>query len=164
MSFADVFLINWVPDIPQDLWRAVVALYFMYSFGYPVGNSAVLGCFSSLQKTGRQATAQSNFALMGSLARVIFPILSGVFESYVGSYSAFSLALFFSSLSVVCIAYLAQGIVYCTTVDSTESNRRIISALLNTKFFTFHQWMWIGFNLFCAVIAFITIIDEAALG
>ncbi|RYY82304.1 hypothetical protein EON63_13635 [archaeon] len=32
--------------------RFTSALFIVYGIGYPVGNSAVLGIFSSLQKTG----------------------------------------------------------------------------------------------------------------
>ena len=51
----------------------------------------VLGSFSTIQKAGRQAKAQGQFALMGSLARVVFPILSGIVEEYLEETAAFAL-------------------------------------------------------------------------
>lgn len=51
----------------------------------------VLGSFSTIQKAGRQAKAQGQFALMGSLARVVFPILSGLVEEYFEETAAFAL-------------------------------------------------------------------------
>eukprot|EP01039_Chlorochromonas_danica_P003407 gene3407-3733_t len=88
LGLAQLLAISWDisredSESPKSPWRFVVALYLVYALAYPVGNSAVLGIFSVLQKTGKQAKAQSLFAFMGSLARVICPIISGYMEQYV---------------------------------------------------------------------------------
>ena len=62
---------------------------YLVSSHPPMGQ--VLGSFSTIQKAGRQAKAQGQFALMGSLARVIFPILSGLVEQYCEETSSFAL-------------------------------------------------------------------------
>jgi hypothetical protein len=76
---------------PLQLQILVISLFLVYAFGYPVGNSAVLGCFSNIQKRGKQGRLQSHFALMGSLARVIFPLLTSYVERFIATiHSAFN--------------------------------------------------------------------------
>jgi len=63
---AQFLVINFGPDNKRSVLYTLAALSVDYGIGYPVSNSAVLGCFSKLQKSGRQGTAQSPFALMES--------------------------------------------------------------------------------------------------
>lgn len=86
----------------------------MYSFGYPIAKSAVLGSFSTIQKAGRQAKAQGQFALMGSLARVIMPVLSGYVEQYVEETGSYELVLLLMAISLMGVAYMNKRIQYFT--------------------------------------------------
>jgi MFS transporter, ceroid-lipofuscinosis neuronal protein 7 len=92
-------------------WKFVVAIFLLYSIGYPIGHTAVIGLFSKgeyfwfgvFQKAscfgqltainffyvtvvGRrpQGTLLGWFASAGSLARLIFPIMSGYVANYAG--------------------------------------------------------------------------------
>ncbi len=72
----------------------------------------VLGVFSSLQKAGKQAKAQSHFAFMGSLARVIMPIMTGVLKFHVDYSSAFSLVLILLAVAMAGVVLLYHEIVF----------------------------------------------------
>ena len=90
------------------LWRYVVGIFMIYGIGYPIGHTAVIGLFSkgkhncciiyfqrkmihdsdnafcSCAVVGRrpQGTLQGWFASAGSLARILFPIMSGYIARY----------------------------------------------------------------------------------
>jgi len=53
------------------------ALWLMYSTGYPIGHTAMLGAFSKLTKYGKQGLMMGMFVAAGSAARVWFPVLAG---------------------------------------------------------------------------------------
>eukprot|EP00981_Chlorochromonas_danica_P010431 scaffold3227_cov188-Ochromonas_danica.AAC.17 len=62
LGVAQLFAMSWSAlgeDVhsSKSMWRFVVALYLVYALAYPVGNSAVLGIFSILQKTGKQGAS-----------------------------------------------------------------------------------------------------------
>lgn len=102
------------------LWPIILSLYIVYGVGYPVANSAVLGVFSKLQKHGKQGFSQSLFAMAGSLARVIMPILSSYFETYVGAGTSFALVELIMLLSYFAIIYLQHGIQHYANVNNEE--------------------------------------------
>lgn len=56
--------------------------------------------------------AQGQFAFMGSLARVVIPVISGYFEQYVEESSSFSIVLIMMSISSVAIIALYHKILY----------------------------------------------------
>lgn len=112
MALVQISVVNWSPTEPTIVWRFLIPLVIVYGVAYPVGNSSVLGLFSMLQKKGRQAKAQGTFALMGSAARVLLPILSGYLETYGYPTSSFSLVMIMMSLSVVSIICLYWKIVF----------------------------------------------------
>ena len=110
LLFPFFFTIFQARDTPQ--WQYVLSMYFVYAFAYPISNSAVLGTFSSIQKAGKQAKAQGQFAMMGSLARVIFPIAASYLESEVEYSSAFAMVLMLLCLSIAGVVYLHHEIVF----------------------------------------------------
>lgn len=55
----------------------VVSIFLIYSVGYPIGHTAVIGMFSKIVGRRPQGYLQGWFASAGSLARMFFPILSG---------------------------------------------------------------------------------------
>ena len=117
MAISQILNINWGPPLSIPMWMYILSLYMMYAVAYPVGNSAVLGLFSVLQKTGKQAKMQSDFALMGSLARVIFPIICSYMEKFIEPTGSFGVVLILMSVSVVLVMLCHQRIVHFT-VDS----------------------------------------------
>lgn len=60
------------------LWQFYVSIVMMYSVGYPIGHTALLGVFSKIHKAGPQGLLLGFFGSAGSLARVFFPVLAGV--------------------------------------------------------------------------------------
>ncbi len=49
-----------------------------FDAGYPVGHTAVIGWFSKAMKSRPQGMLMGLFASAGSVARIVFPICSGV--------------------------------------------------------------------------------------
>jgi hypothetical protein len=74
----------------------------------------VLGSFSTIQKAGKQAKAQGQFALMGSFARVIMPVVSGYMEEYVEKTSSFSIVLIMMAISLIGISLNYNKIIFFT--------------------------------------------------
>ena len=68
---------------------------------FPVANTANLGLFSYSLKYGRQGASQGKFAMSASLARIIFPILSGALEQYFYSNTSFSIVLIMIVCSII---------------------------------------------------------------
>lgn len=147
MILSQAFVINWVPNLQQSVWQMIIALYCMYSFSYPISNSAVLGSFSKLQKSGKQSTIQSNFALMGSAARILFPIIAGYCEGYIGLNSSFNIVLIFAAISLLGITYWKEGIIYYTIGDWISSE-----PVIGAKTLSYKQWSMI----FVCLIAILT--------
>ncbi|GKY99592.1 hypothetical protein MPSEU_000913500 [Mayamaea pseudoterrestris] len=65
-------------------WIYVFAMLMIYSIGYPVGHTAVIGLFSKIVGRRPQGTLLGYFASAGSVARMLFPVMSG----YIARYSA----------------------------------------------------------------------------
>jgi len=63
------------PDLAKKTW--VAAIFLMYSIGYPIGHTAVIGWFSKAMGKRPQGFLMGLFASAGSVARVGFPIMTG---------------------------------------------------------------------------------------
>ncbi|CAM9888603.1 unnamed protein product [Ectocarpus sp. 13 AM-2016] len=59
--------------LPLFLW----AVFLMYSVGYPIGHTAVLGLFSKVVGAQPQGALLGWFGSAGSLARIGFPVVAG---------------------------------------------------------------------------------------
>jgi MFS transporter, ceroid-lipofuscinosis neuronal protein 7 len=125
--FAQILIVVWGPDRLKPIWTVLLAIFFIYAIGYPVANTAVLGCFSKLQKQGKQGFIQSIFALMGSFARVIFPIISGYFESDIETTSSFGLGGMLACLSIMGIIWFQYGIMDAhTNIEQTQWDQHFL--------------------------------------
>lgn len=102
MSIAQLLVVNWTNQ-EASVAQFCCALGLVYSFGFPISNTATLGSFGNVQKLGRQAAAQSRFALAASLARILMPILSGVMEQYLQKNCSFSVVLLLVAASVLMV-------------------------------------------------------------
>ncbi|KAJ1399276.1 hypothetical protein B484DRAFT_458348 [Ochromonadaceae sp. CCMP2298] len=122
MIAAQVSIVHWTSDAEPPMWRYILAVFLVYGLGYPLANSAVLGVFSKLQRGGKQATAQSQFAFMGSLARILCPVVSGYMEQKVEPGSSFSLVLLMMSCSTLAIIYFENQILYFSSAASTTTH------------------------------------------
>lgn len=63
-------------------WRYFVGILMIYGIGYPIGHTALIGIFSKIVGRQPQGTLQGWFAAAGSLARILFPIMSGYITQY----------------------------------------------------------------------------------
>lgn len=57
--------------------RLIFALFLMISLGYPVGHTALIGVYSRILKSGPQGSKMGIFGSCGSIARIIFPMITG---------------------------------------------------------------------------------------
>ena len=64
-------------DDENNPWRYWSAMVLMYSIGYPIGHTAIIGLFSKIIGRKPQGTLLGWFATAGSAARVVFPLMSG---------------------------------------------------------------------------------------
>merc|ERR1711865_388365 len=69
-------------DQANPSWKYCTAIFLIYSVGYPIGHTAVIGLFSKVVGRRPQGTLQGWFASAGSLARIIFPVISGYISEY----------------------------------------------------------------------------------
>jgi ceroid-lipofuscinosis MFS transporter 7 len=111
------FIICSYSGILASVGQFYVAVILIYAIAYPVGQTAVLGAFSKIQKTGKQATLLGWFASAGSFARIVFPIISGLL-SQTGRNSPFMFALICLSLSVVYII-VSKRLIYDTILNDS---------------------------------------------
>uniref|UniRef100_A0A7S2V0P8 Major facilitator superfamily (MFS) profile domain-containing protein n=1 Tax=Fibrocapsa japonica TaxID=94617 RepID=A0A7S2V0P8_9STRA len=100
--FADVFLVFWgvfLMVVSCVLFYLVhvtgtvgfsVAIFVMYSVGYPIGHTALIGLFSKIVGNRPQGALLGWFGSSGSLARIIFPLLSGYVAETFGNSELFA--------------------------------------------------------------------------
>lgn len=96
--------VTWGPN-PTDkpAWRFVIAYYLVVAIAYPVANTAVLGAFTSLQRTERRSKSHARFAIFGTVARIICPIVSGYLEAFVQEGASFGFVLIMIAVSIAAV-------------------------------------------------------------
>ncbi|CAM9372145.1 unnamed protein product, partial [Hapterophycus canaliculatus] len=65
------------PEGASGLPLFLIAVFLMYSVGYPIGHTAVLGLFSKVVGAQPQGALLGWFGSAGSLARIAFPVIAG---------------------------------------------------------------------------------------
>ncbi|KAG7360372.1 major facilitator superfamily transporter [Nitzschia inconspicua] len=65
-------------------WKFILSIFLVYSVGYPIGHTALIGLFSKIVGRRPQGTLLGWFASAGSFARLTFPIMSGYIANYAG--------------------------------------------------------------------------------
>ena len=98
----------------------MAAILIVYGVGYPISCTAALGIFSNLPKRSK-AKAQGQFALAGSVARVVAPILTGYLESYERT-ASFSAALLLVGVSIVWIGCLMPELLELENLRSSQQS------------------------------------------
>jgi len=85
---------------------SIVSFLLMYSFGYPVGHTVVIGMFSKIvgAKQKRQGPLLGWFGSAGSVARILFPILSGLVAANFDPTWVFFLIILAISISLIVLA------------------------------------------------------------
>eukprot|EP00542_Grammatophora_oceanica_P012086 CAMPEP_0194030568 /NCGR_PEP_ID=MMETSP0009_2-20130614/3999_1 /TAXON_ID=210454 /ORGANISM="Grammatophora oceanica, Strain CCMP 410" /LENGTH=527 /DNA_ID=CAMNT_0038670533 /DNA_START=44 /DNA_END=1627 /DNA_ORIENTATION=- len=69
-------------EAANPTWRYVLAMFMIYTVGYPIGHTAVIGIFSKIVGKRPQGTLLGWFSSAGSGSRVIFPLISGYVAGY----------------------------------------------------------------------------------
>ena len=124
--------------------------FSVFFYRFPIANTANLGLFSYSLKYGRQGASQGKFAMSASIARIIFPILSGALEQYVYSNTSFSIVLIMIVCSIIgTLLYYSPLLLY--------ANRCIdlIYQTPNAKVALFDN---ISYRIFTCIIAVILLI------
>lgn len=160
MTLAQCLPSNFGPDESRMPWQFSTSFLLIYSLGYPLGNSAVLGLFSSLQKSGRQGKAQSQFALAGSVARVVMPIISGYLNQYVEATAAFGLCISLMSISIICIIWNYWKIMFFAyAIDKSGDIIEDSPYCDRNRPFSVLQWSFLVFWCLLAAIGVLIIFD-----
>uniref|UniRef100_A0A7S2K957 Major facilitator superfamily (MFS) profile domain-containing protein n=1 Tax=Leptocylindrus danicus TaxID=163516 RepID=A0A7S2K957_9STRA len=102
MTCASATLIGIREDQEYNMGRYLFVLFMVYSIGYPIGHTAVIGMFSKVVGRRRQGKLLGWFASAGSFSRMIFPIMSGYVAQYEGN----------SALFVVLVCVLATSLLF----------------------------------------------------
>lgn len=87
----------------QSELQFYLAIAMMYSIGYPIGHTALIGMFSKISKSGPQGAILGWFGAAGSLARILFPILAGFLAEYVNEYLIFLVMMFVLLIPIACV-------------------------------------------------------------
>lgn len=90
------------------------AIVLMYAIGYPIGSTAMMGMVSKATKSGPQGAIMGWFASAGSMARIIFPLVSGAISQTAGDQVVFGLLVVLLVFSVI-IVIRFRSIIYSFT-------------------------------------------------
>mmetsp|Transcript_17171 Transcript_17171/g.26577 ORF Transcript_17171/g.26577 Transcript_17171/m.26577 type:complete len:487 (+) Transcript_17171:44-1504(+) len=93
----------------NETWKYSLAMFMMYSVGYPIGHTAVIGLFSKIVGRRKQGTLMGWFSASGSAARILCAIITG----YVTNYASID-TLFF-----ILMAILTTAIIFTITARKT---------------------------------------------
>eukprot|EP00934_Nitzschia_sp_Nitz4_P008266 Nitzschia sp. Nitz4//scaffold8_size234185//204698//206303//NITZ4_001297-RA/size234185-snap-gene-0.60-mRNA-1//-1//CDS//3329559926//8256//frame0 len=102
-------------DEVNPSWRYVFAIFLIYSVGYPIGHTAVIGLFSKIVGRRPQGELLGWFASAGSLARLSFPIMSGYVSDDAGIIPLFWILVGVLALSTVVTLYSRSTLTYLST-------------------------------------------------
>ena len=91
-------------------WKLIAAIFCVYAFGYPIGNTAALGLFSKAAGSAPQGLLLGIFGMAGSGARVVFPIVSGAVAEYYGQNALFSGLTVVSLSSMIVVLLIGRAI------------------------------------------------------
>eukprot|EP00518_Triparma_eleuthera_P004603 CAMPEP_0182457868 /NCGR_PEP_ID=MMETSP1319-20130603/3331_1 /TAXON_ID=172717 /ORGANISM="Bolidomonas pacifica, Strain RCC208" /LENGTH=410 /DNA_ID=CAMNT_0024656419 /DNA_START=426 /DNA_END=1658 /DNA_ORIENTATION=+ len=95
--------------------RFEAAIFLLYSVGYPIGHTAVIGLFSKIVGGRPQGALLGWFASAGSLARMGFPILAGYASSYLGSSVVFMALIAVLGTAAVGVQYFTKELARLST-------------------------------------------------
>uniref|UniRef100_A0A7S4AKJ6 Major facilitator superfamily (MFS) profile domain-containing protein n=1 Tax=Pseudo-nitzschia australis TaxID=44445 RepID=A0A7S4AKJ6_9STRA len=99
-------------DVINPSWKFCTAIFLIYSVGYPIGHTAVIGLFSKIVGRRPQGALLGWFASAGSLARLCFPIMSGYLTNFFGVSSVFYVLLCVLPLSIAFTMYGRQTLLF----------------------------------------------------
>jgi len=112
MSFGVLSLGFLEHDVVNPSWKFCTSIFLIYSVGYPIGHTAVIGLFSKIVGRRPQGSLLGWFASAGSLARLCFPIMSGYLTNYFGISALFLVLLCVLSLSIIITRYNRETLLF----------------------------------------------------
>jgi len=112
MSFGVLSLGFLEQDVVNPSWKFCTAIFLIYSIGYPIGHTAVIGLFSKIVGRRPQGTLLGWFASAGSLARLCFPIISGYVANYLGISALFYMLIAVLSTSILITMYNRETLLF----------------------------------------------------
>lgn len=83
----------------NSVWRFAFSMFLAYSVGYPVCHTATVGLFSKIAGRRPQGVLLGFFSMVGSISRVLFPIMAGFIVSDGDADKLFILLLCFLGIS-----------------------------------------------------------------
>lgn len=99
-------------DAVNPSWKFCTAIFLIYSIGYPIGHTAVIGLFSKIVGRRPQGELLGWFASAGSLARLCFPIMSGYVTTYFGITGLFYVLLCVLTVSTAITLYNRETLIF----------------------------------------------------
>ncbi|GAX17281.1 MFS transporter, ceroid-lipofuscinosis neuronal protein 7 [Fistulifera solaris] len=96
-------------------WKYCTSVFLMYAIGYPLGHTAVIGLFSKVVGRRPQGTLQGWYASAGSLARVVFPLLSGYILKFKDVETLFGIITFVLILSALTVLYFQKSLTFLSS-------------------------------------------------
>eukprot|EP00752_Nemacystus_decipiens_P015766 g14076.t1 len=112
------------------LYVFVAAVFMMYSVGYPIGHTAVLGLFSKVVGAQPQGTLMGWFGSAGALARTFFPVLAGVLCEELGSSALFSFLVAILSITFGMLFTFRKPYLEC--VEITKRRKAAVASVCAT--------------------------------
>eukprot|EP01084_Bolivina_argentea_P057523 105110_1 len=91
----------------KDSWLFFVSMFMMYSVGYPIGHTALIGLFSKVIGKRPQGEMMGWFGSCGSLSRVVFPIGAGIISQEMGTHTMFAVVGSLLALITI-VAYIMR--------------------------------------------------------
>jgi len=88
------------PD-DNSSWRYIASMFLCYAVGYPICHTALIGLFSKIVGRRPQGTLQGLFSASGSVARVVFPVMSGYVVSFLNIEILFTILVIVLCLSLL---------------------------------------------------------------
>ena len=79
----------------------IFSLLFMYTIGYPVSHTAILGVFSKVVKKGPRGKCFGLFGSAGSITRIVAPILAGILAEKAGENIIFIMVLILLLIGII---------------------------------------------------------------
>ncbi|CAM9472921.1 unnamed protein product [Ectocarpus sp. 8 AP-2014] len=110
--------------LPLFLW----AVFLMYSVGYPIGHTAVLGLFSKVVGAQPQGALLGWFGSAGSLARIGFPVVAGVISQELGTSKLFMVLVGTLSITVAILFAFRRRYLDCVEITKRKSMSRQAAA------------------------------------
>lgn len=112
MSFGVLSLGFLEQDAVNPSWKFCTAIFLIYSVGYPIGHTAVIGLFSKIVGRRPQGTLLGWFASAGSLARLFFPIMSGYVTNFFGISALFYVLICVLTVSTLITMYNRETLIF----------------------------------------------------